>query len=123
LGEFGDDLEGETPSHLYHYYRDSTFKPTDERSDIVILSYVLPAEINLGYTGLGQRVVSKFNGMKIRSVADIVEAQKLNPESKFDVIEFEMDSPMIVISREKLAEADTFVSRNYGIEKLSNINQ
>ena len=122
MKEFGDDLAGEAPSHLYHYYRDFAFKPTDERRDIVILSYVLPAPINLGYTGLGQIVVSKFNGMKIRSIEDILEAQKLNPDSKFDVIEFEMDTPTIVISREQLAASDAFVGRNYGIEKLSNIN-
>jgi len=121
MKEFGDDLAGEAPSHLYHYYRDFAFKPTDERRDVVILSYVLPAPINIGYTGLGQIVVSKFNGMKVRSVADIVKAQKLNPESKYDVIEFEMDGPTIVISREQLPAADTFVSRNYGIEKLSNV--
>lgn len=122
MKEFGDDLAGEAPSHLYHYYRDLAFKPTDERRDIVILSYVLPAPINLGYTGLGQIVVSKFNGMKIRSVADILQAQKLNPESRFDVIQFEMDSPTIVISREQLPAADAFVGRNYGIDKLSNVH-
>jgi hypothetical protein len=122
MKEFGDNLAGEAPSHLYHYYRDFAFKPTDERRDVVILSYVLPAPINLGYTGLGQIVVSKFNGMKIRSVTDIVKAQKLNPDSKYDVIEFEMDSPTIVILREQLSAADTFVSRNYGIEKLSNVH-
>jgi len=120
MKEFGDDLAGEAPSHLYHYYRDYAFKPTEERRDVVILSYVLPAPINIGYTGLGQIVVSKFNGMKIR--ADILKAQKLTPESKYDVIEFEMDGPTIVISREQLAAADTFVSRNYGIEKLANVN-
>jgi hypothetical protein len=120
--EFGGDLAGEAPSHLYHYYRNLAFKPTAERKEIVILSYVLPAQINLGYTGLGQIVVSKFNGMKISSVADILKAQKLNPDSKYDVIEFEMDSPVIVIAREQLAAANQFVSRNYGIEKLSNVN-
>lgn len=121
MKEFGDNLAGEAPSHLYHYYRDLAFKPTDERKDVVILSYVLPAEINLGYTGLGQIVVSKFNGMKIRSVADVIEAQKLNPQSKYDVIEFELNSPAIVISREQLPTANQFVSSNYGIEKLSNV--
>jgi hypothetical protein len=121
--EFGSDLAGEAPSHLYHYYRDRAFKPTAERKEIVILSYVLPAQINLGYTGLGQIVVSKFNGMKIGSVADILKAQKLNPDSKYDVIEFEMDSPVIVIAREQLAAENQFVSRNYGIQKLSNVNQ
>jgi len=121
MKEFGNDLAGEAPSHLYHYYRDLAFKPTDERRDVVILSYVLPAPINLGYTGLGQIVVAKFNGMTIRSVADILEAQKLNPQSKYDVIEFELNSPAIVISREQLPDANQFVSRNYGIEKLSNV--
>ena len=121
MREFGDNLAGEAPSHLYHYYRDLAFKPTDERRDVVILSYVLPAPINLGYTGLGQIVVGKFNGMTIRSVADILEAQKLNPQSKYDVIEFELNSPAIVISREQLPAANQFVSRNYGIEKLSNV--
>jgi hypothetical protein len=122
MKEFGDDLAGEAPSHLYHYYRDLAFKPTEERRDVVILSYVLPAPINIGYTGLGQIVVSKFNGMKIRSVADILEAQKLNPQSEYDVIEFELNSPSIVISREQLPAANQFVSRNYGIEKLSNVH-
>jgi hypothetical protein len=120
--EFGDDLAGEAPSHLYHYYRDLAFKPAAERKEIVILSYVLPAQINLGYTGLGQLVISKFNGMKISSVADILKAQKLNPDSKYDVIEFELDSPVIVIAREQLVVANQFVSRNYGIQKLSNVN-
>lgn len=122
MREFGDNLAGEAPSHLYHYYRDLAFKPTDERKEVVILSYVLPAPINLGYTGLGQLVVSKFNGMTIRSLADIIDAQKLNPQSKYDVIELELNSPAIVISREQLPAANQFVSSNYGIEKLSNID-
>ncbi len=122
LLEFGDNPSGEAPPHLYGYYRDSAFKPAAERKDIVVLSYVLPAQINLGYSGLGQMVVSKFNGMTIRSIADIPAAQKLNPDSKYDVIEFELDSPAVVIPREQLAEGDTFVVRSYGVTKLSNIN-
>ncbi len=119
---FGDDLAGQSPSHLYYYYRDHAFKPTSERQDIVILSFVLPSPINIGYTGLGRMVVSKFNGMTIRSIKDILTAQKLNPESKYDIIEFELDNPVVVIPRIQLPAADQFISRNYGIEKLSNVN-
>ncbi|MBN2313958.1 MAG: hypothetical protein JXM79_08505 [Sedimentisphaerales bacterium] len=122
LMEFGDDMEGQSPPHLYHYYRDCAFKPTPERQDIVILSYVLPAPFNLGYTSLGRMVVSKFNGMTIRSINDILEAQKLNPESKYDIIEFELDNPVVVIPRAQLPAANQFIQRNYGIEKLSNIH-
>ncbi|MCH8119901.1 MAG: hypothetical protein IIC00_09260 [Planctomycetes bacterium] len=122
LSRWGDDWTGKVSPHLYHYYRDLAFKPTSERSNIVILSYVLPANINLGYSNLRQIVVKKFNGMTIRSIADILTAQKLNPESKYDVIEFEMDSPVVVIPREQLPAADMFIRKSYGIQKLLNIN-
>ncbi len=122
LAEWGDDWAGKVSPQLYHYYRYLSFKPTPERRDIVILSYVLPANINLGYSKLGQIVVKKYNGMTIRSVADILAAQKLNPESRYDVIEFEMDNPAVVIPREQLPAADMFIRRNYGIQKLLNVN-
>ncbi|MHC4742367.1 MAG: PDZ domain-containing protein, partial [Planctomycetota bacterium] len=123
LTRWGDDWSGKVSPHLYHYYRDLAYKPTPERSDVVILSYVLPSPISLGYHDLGQIVVSKFNGMQIRSIADILEAQKLRPDAKYDVIEFEMDNPVIVIPRAQLPQADQFISRNYGVTKLQNVNQ
>ena len=125
LMEYGEDMAGQSPSHLYHYYRDLAFKPTPERRDIVILSYVLPCQrppINIGYTSLGRMVVSKFNGMTIRSIKDIPAAQKLNPESEYDIIEFELDNPIVVIPRRQLPAADQFIRRGYGIDKLSNVH-
>ena len=118
---WGDNWAGKVSPHLYHYYRDSSFEPTDQRSDIVILSYVLPANINLGYHGLGQMVVSKFNGREIRGLGDILEAQKLNPESMYDVVEFEHNYPTVVILRTQLQFADIAIARNYGIGKLVHV--
>jgi len=60
--------------------------------------------------------------MTIRSIADILTAQKLNPESRYDVIEFELDNPVIVIPRVQLPAADMFIRKNYGIQKLLNID-
>ncbi|MHC4727933.1 MAG: PDZ domain-containing protein [Planctomycetota bacterium] len=122
LAAWGDDWAGKVSSQLYDNYRYLSFKPTPERSDIVILSYVLPASINLGYSNLGQMIVKKYNGMTIRSIKDILTAQKLNPQSRYDVIEFEMDNPVVVIPREQLPAADMFIQRNYGIQKLFNVN-
>jgi len=122
LMRWGDDWAGKVSPHLYHYYRDLAYKPGPERKDIVILSYVLPAEINLGYKDLRQIVVSKFNGMKVSSISDIIEARKLNPDSEYHVIEFEMDNPTVVIPRDQLRQADMFISRNYGIRQLEHIN-
>jgi hypothetical protein len=123
LQMWGDEFAGKVPPHLYHYYHDMTFKPTDERKSIVILSYVLPHDINLGYQGLGRVVVSKFNGMTISDMSDILKAKKLNPDSKFDVIEFEMDYPTVVIDRSELAEADITIAARYGIRQPARITQ
>ena len=123
LQEFGSDIAGSSPSNLYYYYLESAFKPTEERRDIVVLSFVLPSQYTLGYANLGQMVVSKYNGMTIRSIEDIQAAQKLNPDSPYDVIEFEMDSPTVVIARNQIQAANAWVVANYGVRKLENINQ
>jgi hypothetical protein len=123
LLEFGKNLAGQAPSHLYHYYRDLAFKPTDERPSIMVLSHVLPTPTNIGYTGLSELVVDTFNGQAVASVADIVKASKLKPNSPHHVVEFEMDAPTVVIPRQPLPEIDAFVSQNYGIEKLSNSHE
>lgn len=123
LAKWGNNWRGKSPSQLYNYYSNMAFKPTDERRDLVILSYVLSAKINLGYADLGRIVVSKFNGMPVRSIEDVLTAQKLNPDSKYDVIEFELDNPKIVIPREQLPAADVLIGKGYGIRKLVNINQ
>jgi hypothetical protein len=120
---FGSNVAGDAPSHLYHYFRDMAFNPTPERKDIVVLSYVLPMEYNQGYSGLGQMVVSTYNGMKISSISDIPKAQKLNPESQYDVVEFEMNAPTLVISRQQILAANAFANTVYGITKQSNIAQ
>ncbi len=122
LAEFGPDMAGSAPSNLYYYYLESAFKPTDQRKNIVVLSFVLPNEFNVGYARLGQLVVSKYNGMTVRSIKDILEAQKLNPDSPFDVVEFEMDSPTVVIARSQIPAANAFVTASYGVRKLVNIN-
>lgn len=123
LMEFGRDMAGNAPSHLYQYYLDFAYKPTPERHSIVILSYVLPTQFNIGYANLRYMVVGKFNGMKISSLEDVLKAQKLNPDSKYDVIELELDSPVIVIERGQIDMANMFIQKNYGVTKLLNLNQ
>lgn len=120
---WGDSWQGNAPPHLYHYYRDMAFNPTEDREDVVVLSYVLPADINQGYHSLGRLVVSKFNGMEIRSIEDILKAQKSGGPSLYDVIEFEHDYPTVVIDKSKKQSADMFISQTYGIQKLVNIDQ
>jgi len=120
---WGESWQGNAPPHLYHYFRDLAFSPTDDREDVVVLSYVLPADINQGYHSLGRLVVSEYNGKKVKSINDIVDAQAEGGPSLYDVIEFEHDYPTVVIDKSKRQSSDMFISQRYGIEKLVNINQ
>lgn len=121
LTNFGQDWTGRVTPHLFHYYRDMSFKPTIQRREIVILSYCLPAPINIGYNDLAQLVVTSVNGMPISRISDVIKAQKLNPDSEYDVVEFELDSPTVVIQRRQLPQADMLIMRNYGIRKAVNV--
>jgi hypothetical protein len=118
---WGDNWPGKASPHLYQYYLNNAFNPTEDRKDIVILSYVLPAPLNLGYQEQGRLVVSTWNGMKIRKFSDIKTARTLNPNSPFDVVEFELDSPKIVIPRQMAAMYDPQIAKIYGIQKMENI--
>ncbi|MBW8034248.1 MAG: PDZ domain-containing protein [Planctomycetes bacterium] len=121
LANWGDNWQGASPPHLYNYYRNVSFNPSDEREDILVLSYVLPADISLGFHSLGRIVIDRYNGIKVRRIEDIVEAMKLNPLDLFDTITFENDYPTVVIDRSKLYAADQFIQKNYGINKLTNV--
>ncbi len=121
LAMWGEGFAGKVPPHLYQYYRNHAFEPSDKRREIVVLTYVLPAEINLGYHRLGRLVISRFNGMSITRLADVVAAKALNPDGPFDVIEFEQDNPTVVIPRAELAAADARIAQVYGISELSRV--
>lgn len=118
---WGEGWQGKVPPHLYQYFQDSAFRPTDHRRDIVLLSYVLPTETNQGYQQLGRMIVKSFNGKEISGFHQMIEALQLNPESPFHVIEFELDSPTVVIPKAQLASTDQQVMQLYGIQKLSYI--
>lgn len=118
---WGDNWSGKTPPHLYHYYRNLSLKPTNDRKEIVLLSYVLPAPINIGYQNLGRIVIKRFNGIDICQMSDLIKAINKDVESPFHVIEFEMDYPTLIIPKENLQQIDQQIFQLYGIQKPMNI--
>jgi len=123
MGMWGSDLSGKAPPHLYHYQRDLSFKPSAEREDIVILSYVLPAEINLGYQQLSQLVVDSVNGTKITSMKHFVETVNNSGDDEILKISFEMDTPVLVIPKEQLKSANIQIAQSYGITKMMHLDK
>lgn len=118
---WGDNWSGKAPPHLYHYYRDLSLKPTKQRKEIILLSFVLPSPINLGYQNIGRIVVKTFNGVEIQEMSDLISAVDAQPESPFHVVEFEMDSPTLVIPKENIEQVDAQINQLYGIQKPVNI--
>lgn len=118
---WGSDWAGNTPPHLYNYHINHSFKPTDERQDIVILSYVLPAPVNQGYQQLSRIVVDSINGNKIASIKDALAAFTAPSESEFIEITFEMDNPVVVIPKASLDTENAKIAQLYGISKMMNV--
>jgi S1-C subfamily serine protease len=120
LTMWGEDWAGKVPPHLYHYYVDLSFKPSDDRKDIVVLNYVLPMESNLGYQQLSRLVVSTINGSPVQSIADL-QAALYAKDQEFIVIEFETESPRLVLNRAAMATENLKVAQMYGIPSLVHI--
>ena len=119
---WGDGWQGKVPPHLYQYYRDHGFRPTDERRDIILLSYVLPTEINIGFQQLGRLVVKSFNGRTIGSFEDILAAMAASTDSPYHVVEFELDSPTVVIPKDRINQTNQQLMQSYGISQLAHID-
>lgn len=122
LQYFGKDWQGKVPPHLYHYYRNKAFKPDEQREKIVILSYVLPADINMGYQKLRMLVVDTVNDRKIKNLEDMADALNHYSEDGYIKIEFEQSSPTLVIDTDLLNQSNYIVSTLYGIQNLQRIS-
>ncbi len=122
LTMWGSNSGNKAPPHLYHYKRDFAFKPSKERKDIVILSFVFPDKINLGYQKISQLVVDSVNDTKVTSVKDFVNLVN-GTENEVIEITFEMDAPTLVIPKDGLDMANMQISQSYGITKMTNLDQ
>jgi S1-C subfamily serine protease len=121
LTMWGEGWTGKCPPHLYHYYIDQSFKPSEDRQNIVVLNYVLPTESNLGYQKLSRLIVESVNGKKVSSLQNILNVAGSSDDSEFLVFEFETDTPKVVLKKSDLMTENMKVAQMYGIPKLSHI--
>ncbi len=117
---WGSDWRGSVSPYLLDIYKRLSFKPTPERKEVIILSQVIPDDINVGYQQLAGLVVSKINNKNIGSMDDVFDALNGDSIDGFDIVEFELDYPTIVIDRAKAAIADMNISQRYRIPQMQN---
>ncbi len=122
LKTWGDDWKNRANKKFLYdfYYRAEESRPGRER--IVILTQVLPDEINTGYQDLGDIVLARVNGKPIGRLRDVAEALR-SPLGGFQVFEFEEHGRRAVLPAKALAEADRRIAERYRIPSLSRLDE
>lgn len=92
------------------YDREELFK---DYNGLVILVRVLPFDVNLGYSDLENKIITKVNGQKYKDFNDFVQKVK-NTNSEFIVFEDE-DSNEIVLDVAKVKAQKSELMENYNI--------
>ena len=121
LREWGPEWTRKAPERFLYYdaLQDELFKG-DPRERIVIMSNVLPSPCTVGYEELNCLVVTKINGVALKSLADI-EAALAKPIDGFHHIQFEGHPGEIVIDAKQAAEIEPSFLRHYGLPAIKRL--
>lgn len=114
LRGWGDDWRKYAPFRLqYFQYADAP----DGRESLVVLSGVLPDDINLGYQDAGMLAVDKVNGRPVATLAELVEALKTPAEGGVHLFEFLGGRSLqrILLDAATLDAATARVVEHYGL--------
>jgi hypothetical protein len=120
LQEWGGAWSKDAPQRLVYLDTFQGELPPD-RGKVVFLSQVLPSPNTLGYENLDHLVVSKVNGVEIKSLDDLAKAVA-SPKNGFDKIEFEQDPGFIILDAAEVENSRGDLMRDYGIPALDNLN-
>jgi S1-C subfamily serine protease len=104
----------DVPSRLRRYYYQMTTPRTAKRTQIIVLSDILPDELNVGYTYYEDYVISKVNGASIRSMSDLITAFELNKNEYHRVI-LEGYGQEVVLARKQLEKRGPIILEKYGV--------
>ena len=119
LQEWGGNWTKDAPQRLVYLDAFQNELPP-ERGKIVFLSQVLPTPNTLGYENLEHLVVSKVNGMPVKSLDDIAKAAG-SPKDGFLKIEFDEDPTFIYLDAADIEKSKSQLMQDYGIPALENL--
>lgn len=115
IGEFmskekGADLR--TSNLIYYDIGPGRFA-TEEKKEVVVLLYVLPDEVNVGYHDIEMEVVRDTNGKSIRTLEELASILENNQEERATIRTEGKDE--LIFNRKKVEEAMPSILKNYGI--------
>jgi len=121
LQEWGGNWPKEAPQQLVALDAFQDEDTSREPGKIVFLSQVFPTGNTVGYENLQHLVVTKVNGVPIKSLDDLAKAAA-KPEGGFHKIEFDADPPFIYLDAAEAEKSDEQIRQEYGVSELKNLN-
>lgn len=120
IKSWGKNWKNRANKKFLYYYKYEAQAQKPDRKRVVILNKVLPDNVNIGYQGIDNLVVSKVNGRPISEIGDVAEALG-SPENGFHRFTFEEYDREIILDKDKMAEADKRIGAQYGIARMRNV--
>ncbi len=103
LMEWGkEDWEKGAPSEFLSLYRNGKLQSTE--NEIVILSKVLPSEVNRGYHDYNDLIITHVDGNKINNLKNLIQIVENNSDKEF--VEFATNKGTKFVLDRKHAQAD-----------------
>ena len=100
---------------LYQYFYG---RKEVNRESVIVLSKVLPDDVNMGYHDISNRIIHKVNGKEISSIEELVKAVE-NNKSEFTI--FESDNLIIVLNREDVEQSNERIKDKFNIPSIKNL--
>lgn len=117
ISEYGSDFILNAPVKLLDKIYNGHKKTPDHQ--VVVLSQVLNAEVNVGYEYLGNLVLYKFNGQDITNLAHLAKLVRGTQEEYF---RFDLENhEVVVVSRRRAQESENEILETHGIPAASSI--
>ena len=95
-----------------------------EKEDVVVLTRVLPDEVNARFTDYGSRIVTKVNGEEVKGLKhlySLLYPAEGKPQPDFTVIEFKDAPRPYVVEKEALPAARARISAGYNIPEAARL--
>ncbi len=123
LEVWGSSWLADIPFYLRYLFYDSEQLNTDrQRAEYLVLSEILPDEVNSYCSGFEDQVVDSVNGTPIRRLSDLPQALE-SRSTGFLVIEFMGMERPLVLDVEKAAEAQRRTLEKYNVPSATNLEE
>ncbi|MBN1817726.1 MAG: trypsin-like peptidase domain-containing protein [Sedimentisphaerales bacterium] len=121
LEVWGRNWVSDIPPFLRYLFSDSIYLNKDpERKEYIVLSEILPDEVNVYAEGFKDSVIETVNGKKIRTLSDLVEAFQQDTNG-FCILEFADSEMPLVLNAEAAKQRHSLILEKYQVPAERNL--